>query len=139
MMKKSVVILIAIIYVASIALVSFFGLQFKVFEEVIPVERIEITNPGQKENATLGNYVMVDADGKSEVRYQIDYHVYPENATNTKVDFSFDATPTGCAEIDENGVVIFKDFEKGKYYTVKVYVVATDGSNAEDTITVIVR
>ena len=42
-MKKSVVIIIALIYVASVALVSFLGLQFKVFEEVVPVESIEIT------------------------------------------------------------------------------------------------
>ena len=41
-MKKSVIILIAIIYVASIALVSFFGLKFKVFEEVVPVESVKI-------------------------------------------------------------------------------------------------
>ena len=138
-MKKSVVILIAIIYVASIALVSFFGLQFKVFEEVVSVERVEITNPDQKESATLGSYVVITHDGKGEPRYQIDYHVYPENATNTAVDFSFDATPAGCAEIDEFGVITFKNFEKGKYYTVKVHVVATDGSNAEDTLTVILR
>ena len=43
-MKKSVVVLIALIYILSIALVSFFGLQYKVFEEVIPVERVEILN-----------------------------------------------------------------------------------------------
>lgn len=138
-MKKSVVILIAIIYIASIALVSFFGLQFKVFEEVIPVERVEITNEGQKQNDTLGSYVIVNHEGDKEPRYQIKYHVYPENATETAVDFSFDATPAGCAEIDEFGVITFKNFEKGKYFTVKVHVIATDGSNAEDTLTVILR
>lgn len=138
-MKKSVVILIAIIYIASIALVSFFGLQFKVFEEVIPVERVEITNEGQKQNDTLGSYVIVNHEGDKEPRYQIKYHVYPENATETAVDFSFDATPAGCAEIDEFGVITFKNFEKGKYFTVKVHVIATDGSNAADTLTVILR
>ena len=70
-MKKSVVILIAIIYVASIALVSFFGLQFKVFEEVIPVESVEILNDGLKHNDTWGNYVTVSPDASGEWHYQI--------------------------------------------------------------------
>ena len=44
-MKKSVVILIALIYVVSIALVSFFGLQFKTFNPIVyttsmPVDRM---------------------------------------------------------------------------------------------------
>ena len=43
-MKKSVVILIAIIYVTSIALVSFFGRAYKVFNEVIDVQSIESLN-----------------------------------------------------------------------------------------------
>ena len=133
-MKKSVVILIALIYIASIALVSFFGLQFKVFEEVIPVERVEIENDGLKYNETWGNYVVIRPNEKGEWRFQINHHVYPENATKTEVDYSFDASPEGCATIDKNGVVIFSGAG-----TVKVHVIATDGSNTEATITIIAR
>ena len=94
-MKKSVIILIALIYVASVALVSFFGLQFKVFEEVIPVESVKITNEGLKYNETWGNYYVVTPNEKGELRFQINYRVYPENATNTKVNFSYQAMPEG--------------------------------------------
>ncbi len=131
-MKKSVVILIALIYIASVVLVSFFGLQFKVFEEVIPVERVEITNQGLKYSETWGDYVVITPNDKGELRYQIDYHVYPDNATENGVTYSFDASPEGCATIDEYGLVTFS-----KAGMIKVRVIAADGSNAEDTITII--
>ena len=129
-MKKSVVILIALIYIASVALVSFFGLQFKVFEEVIPVERVEITNEGQKYNEQHGDYVVIRPDANGDVRYEIKYRVYPDNASNSKVDFAFENVD--WASKDENDVFTFT-----KSGALKVRVIATDGSNAEDTITIL--
>ena len=129
-MKKPVVILIALIYIASVALVSFFGLQFKVFEEVIPVERVEITNEGQKNSAQHGDYLVIYPDANGERRVKIDYHVYPDNATNTAVDFAYEEVD--YATVDEYGVVTFT-----KPGTLKVRVIATDGSNVEDTILIV--
>lgn len=131
-MKKSVIILIALIYVASVALVSFFGLQFKVFDEVVSVERVEITNEGQKNDEQLGNYVVIYPNEKGEWRYQIQYRVYPDNATETAVDFAYEAVD--YASIDENGVVTFTS--PGVF---KVKVIVTDGSNCEDTITILAK
>ena len=132
-MKKSVVIIIALIYVASIALVSFFGLQFKVFEEVISVERVEIINEGQKHSATQGDYIVIYPDEKGERRIKIDYRVYPDNASNTTVDFAYE--DVDYATVDEYGVVTFT--KSG--VSLKVRVIATDGSNAEDTILIIAK
>ena len=126
-MKKAVIIIIVLIYVASVALVSFFGLQFKVFEEVIPVERIEITNEGQKYSETQGDYIVTH-----ERRVKIDYHVYPENASNTKVDFAYEEVEG--VTVDEHGIVTFSG--PG---LIKVRVIATDGSNTEDTLLIIAR
>lgn len=131
-MKKSVVIIIALIYVASIALVSFFGLQFKVFEEVISVERVEITNEGQKYSESLGDYIVIYPNEKGERRVKIDYHVYPNDATNTTVDFAYEEVD--YATVDEYGVVTFT-----KPGVLKVRVIATDGSNAEDTILIVAK
>ena len=131
-MKKSVVILIALIYIASVALVSFFGLQFKVFEEVVDVERIEITNEGQDYSKMLGDYVVIHLDGKEEVRYQINYRVYPDNASKADVDIVFEEIPG--VTLDENDVFVFT-----KEGVIKARVIATDGSNTEDTLTIIVR
>ena len=114
-------------------MVSFFGLQFKVFEEVIPVERVEITNQVDDHNDTWGDYVVItQPNEKGEVRYQINYHVYPENATNAEVSFSYQASPEGCATIDEFGVVSFSSVGM-----IKVFVITTDGGDAQDTITIL--
>ena len=133
-MKKSVIILITLIYITSVALVSFFGLQFKVFEEIIPVERVEITNEGLDHNDTWGDYTVISPNEKGELRYQIHYRVYPENASNSKVNFSYQASPEGCATIDEYGVVSFSSAGM-----VKVFVITADGGDAQDTVTIIAR
>ena len=108
-MKKSVVVLIGIIYIASIALVSFFGLKFKVFEEIVYVERVELLNEDLKESTTSGfdYYTVIYPDENGERRYQIKYRVYPDNATDQTVDFIYDKETEGVT-IDENGVVIFE-------------------------------
>lgn len=131
-MKKSVITIIALIYVASVALVSFFGLQYKVFEEVVPVERVEITNEGQKPSATFGDYIVIEPNEKGERRIKIDYHVYPDNASNTTVDFAYEQVD--CASVDEYGVVTFS--APG---VLKVTIIATDGTNAQDSITIIAK
>lgn len=135
-MKKSVVIIIALIYVASIALVSFFGLQFKVFNEVIPVERVEITNKTTDADKlqtvpSLGDCIVIYPNEKGELRYQINYRVHPDDATNAEVTFALDGYN---ASIDQNGVVVFTDNGYAK-----IRVIAADGTNAEDTITIIAR
>ena len=135
-MKKAVIIIIVLIYVASIALVSFYGLQYKLFDEVVPVERIEITNEGQQYSEQMGDYIVKSPDEDGDRRVQITYQAYPENASNTKVDFAYDektAEKYGVT-IDEYGVVSFE--KKG---TIKVTNISTDGSNVEDSLLIISR
>lgn len=132
-MKKSVVILIAIIYVAAIALVSFFGLQYKVFEEIISVEKIEILNSGLKESDQWGKYIVIYPDENGDRRFQIEYRVYPDNATDNSVEFSYDKQNKNVT-VDENGVVTFQG--PGM---IKVQVTAKDGSAVSATITIIAR
>ena len=132
-MKKSVVILILVIYLASIALVSFFGLDFKIFEEVIYVEKIEILNKGLKHNDTWGDYVVITPDSEGALRYKIDYRVYPDEATNQDVSFAFDSQATGVT-VTDSGLV---EFESPGM--IKVKVVSTDGTNVEAAITIIAK
>lgn len=132
-MKKSVVILIALIYIASIAIVSFFGLQFKVFEEVVSVERIELLNSEALDESEIwGKYAIIRPDPSGNYKYHIQYRVYPDNASNPKVEFTFDKNSAPNVTVDENGLVTFSS--RGM---VKVYIIATDGSNIQETITII--
>ena len=101
-------------------------------EEVIPVERVEITNEGQKNSEQHGDYLVVYPDANGERRIKIDYQVYPDNASNTKVDFAYEEMEG--VTVDEYGVVTFS-----KPGVIKVRVIATDGSNAEDTLLIIAK
>ena len=133
-MKKSVVIIIAIIYIASIALVSFFGLQYKSFKETVYTTDIKITNADIKIDPDTGEkYVVIRPDAEGKRKYQILYDVSPDNATDKGVVFSYDEQNTSV-EIDEYGVVTFS--KKG---AVIVEVVAKDGSGAKDTIKIMAR
>ena len=149
-MKKSVVILIAIIYIASIALVSFFGLQFKVFNEEVYVDRIEVLNlaieeakgskyyqkipKGTNENGETiyDEYILVSIQETQQ--YDLNLRVHPDNATNKKVNYAIETSPNGCATIDENGVLTLH-----KTGTVKIVMSSADGSGAQTSITVIIH
>jgi len=105
-MKKSVVILIAIIYIASIALVSFFGLQFKVFNEIIYSNKIEILNEDIEIDTNGDPYARAQKGDDGVWRYQLTWRVYPDDVTNSAVTFSYD-NQNNTVSVDENGVVTF--------------------------------
>lgn len=132
-MKKSVIILIALIYIVSVALVSFFGLKAKVFNPVIYTESVELLNEGLKTNDEGGKYVVVRPDENGERKYQLLYRVHPDNATESGVIFSYDKDLT-YVSIDEDGVVTFTG--KG---VVVVEIIAKDGSGAKAAITIFAR
>ena len=121
-MKKSVVILIALIFVASVVCVSFFGLQFKTFNEIVYVERIELLDENLKTDDQGQKYVVIYPDENGERKYQIKYRVHPDNATENGVTFAYDKQNTSVT-VDENGVVTFA--KKG---AITVQIIAKDGS-----------
>ena len=138
-MKKSVVVLIGIIYIASIALVSFFGLKYKVFEEVVYVESVELLNEGLLApdfEADFDYYALVAPNEQGELRYQIKYRVHPDNATDQSVDFVLeDASGDGVqttATVDKNGVVIMDSVGTA----VIVTVIAKNGSGEKASVSV---
>ena len=133
-MKKSVVILITIIYVASIALVSFFGLQFKVFDEVIYTNKIELLNEDIKIDKNGKPYALAQKGDDGVWRYQLEYRVYPDNATNSEVIYSYDNL-NNTVSVDENGVITFT--KKG---VVTIEILPKDSSpNVSATLTVWAR
>ena len=135
-MKKSVVILIALIFIASVILVSFFGLQFKTFDEIVYVESIELLEddryPFKTDEETGEKYVVIRPDDNGVRQYQIKYRVHPDNATDDGVTFAYDTQNTAVT-IDENGVVTFA--RKG---VVTVQIIANDGS-AQTSIKIVSR
>lgn len=133
-MKKSVVILIAIIYVAAIAVVSFFGLQFKVFNQVIPVSEIVIDNKDLKESPYYPTpYATVYLDENGRAQYQIKCTVLPVEATNTNVTYAYDRQ-SAVASVDENGLVTFTGVG-----LLEIKLIPSDGSDVSAKITIVAR
>ena len=102
-MKKSVVILIGVIYFAAVALVSFFGLQFQVFKQDIEVTSVEILNESVKDGQVT---IYLDDSGKAQ--FLVEYQVLPNEATNKNVRFlltNFGETQAGS--IDSSGMITF--------------------------------
>lgn len=131
-MKKSVVILIALIFIASVVSVSFFGLKFKTFDEIVYVESIELLDENLKVDDQGVKYVVIRPDENGERKYQIKYRVHPDNATENGVTFAYDEQNTSVT-VDETGVVTFA--KKG---VVTVQIIAKDGS-AKTAIKIISR
>ena len=145
-MKRKLLVLIMALLIAMLSFTGCFNIkkfnfkedtlpfvtEEKITQEVIPVERIEITNEGQKYNEQQGDYIVVNLDANGDSRVQITYKVYPENASNKDVDFVYEEVDG--VTVDENGVVSFS-----KRSIIRVRVVATDGTNHEDSLLIIAR
>lgn len=134
-MKKSVIILIGVIYILAIVIVSFFGLKIETFNETVYVDEVKITNEGVKTAADGSKYVVINyLSGEEELTtYQLEWHVYPDDASRKMVDFLYDETKT-IATVNGFGTVVFN--KKG---SITVYVSSTDGSSKMDSITIFAK
>lgn len=132
-MKKSVILLIAIIYAASITMVTFFGLKYSnYFAETVPVEKIEIVGEGIKIDEEDGSkYIALYPDSNGNRTYQVEYKIYPEDAHNAEVEFVMDSP---FATVDENGLVTFT---KPGFHSATLFITSTDGTRVTDSITIL--
>ncbi|MBO5884785.1 MAG: Ig-like domain-containing protein [Clostridia bacterium] len=120
-MKKSVVVLILIIYIASVAFVGFLGMKMMTYNETVMVERIECINEDmvEVEEVKLGanglpeigtdgqevkiKYKKVTLRFTEGLKYQLETRAYPETA-NQAVVYEYTSS---IATVDENGLVSF--------------------------------
>ena len=132
-MKKSVIILIGVIYILSIAVVSFMGLKIDAFEETIYVKKIEITNEGVKVTPTGDLYIVVpyDFDSDEGTVFQLEWRVFPDDATIDAVKFIYDETIT-YATVSAWGAVMFYRAET----SISVTISSIDGSMVSQKITI---
>ena len=128
-MKKSVIIIIALVFVISVALVNFLGVNHKIFDEVISVSEISFSDERIGIDEKTGEkYLVLSPDESGNRIYQIQYVIGPENATDKNVLFAYDSQ-NGLASIDENGVVTFT-----RSGTIFVTITPADGSDCSDTL-----
>lgn len=77
-----------------------------------------------------GDYIIVLPNENGERKIQIEYTVYPENASDKTVEFKFEESDV--ASIDENGLITF--FGPGFF---KVKVVSATNEDVYDEILII--
>lgn len=131
-MKKSIILLIFVIYVASIVIIGFFGVKLASYDPVIYVKQIEILNDDLRTNADGDKYILHQfVEGELNV-VTLFTKVWPENATKRNVTYSYSSNDK--VEIDKIGNVIFS-----APTTVTVYIRSQDGANITEKITIIAR
>ncbi len=96
-MKKSTLIIILVIYVASIAAINFFGLSVKVYDKIINVTSVECINRDDEERGIIvseeeyGKYISVKFT-EPGMLFALEWRTFPDNATNKDVQFVYDKT-----------------------------------------------
>ncbi len=161
-MKKTIVIVILVVYIASIAVVNFFGLEIKVFDGITYVDEIyceSITIHNQepvtldpKQNLDGKPLFMFDfisapedepytTDDESIVQnpnaVQINYEVFPHLADETGVIFEYDKDAM-------EGVVVFHEISRTFVFlqpnrAITVTIKAIDGSNKSTQVVIMGR
>lgn len=151
-MKKINLIVIGIVFVASVILISIFGMKFVIINGTKPVTKIECTNTTDdhavvKENET-GKVIIVKfttagkvtSSGSASGTYlYISHRVYPDNATVKKVQYIYNRDLTRVSMIkddkgDELGLMLFSG---PCYFTLKI--MSTDGTSVFDSVDIWVR
>ena len=162
-MKKVIVIVILVVYLASIAVVNFFGLEIKIFDGIKYVESIQCnTITVQNENPvtlepkqTLSGNVPVFAfdfiPAPADAPYttedesivsnpnavQINYEIFPHLADETGVQFEYDKAAM-------EGVVVFHELSRTFVFlqpnrAITLTIKAIDGSNKSTQIVIMGR
>jgi len=161
-MKKTIVIVLLVVYIASIAVVNFFGLEIKIFDGITYVQEIKCNSVTvQNENpVTLESKQMLGGkqlfifefipadennpyttDDESIINnpnaVQINYEVFPHLANETGVKFEYDKETN-------DGAVVFHELSRTFVFlkpnrAVTVTIRATDGSNVATQIVLMGR
>lgn len=135
-MKKSVIVLIALIYVASIALVGFLGLKAKTYNEVIYVEKVEILNDyriNSKGEKVIDVYKT--EDGRREI--QLNCRVIPTDANDTGIVYTVAKEFEEYVIVDENGLVSMHDMSGP--LMVRIYVTSHENPTIKEEVKIYFR
>ena len=161
-MKKTIVIIILLIYIASIAVVNFFGLEVKVFDGITYVESIQcntitlrnenpVTLSPKQTLAGKPLFIFDFVPAPEDQPYsdddesiianpnaiQINYEVLPHLADETGVKFEYDTEAMEGAVVFHELSHTFVFLKPNKVITVTIK--ATDGSNKSTQICIMGR
>ncbi len=138
-LKKSVVLLVGLVYIISVVIVGVMGIKMRIFDEVKYVEDIVCTITSIKdavfETEDIGNYdYFYYLPYSEEIKIGIQSQVMPVDATNTRVRYYVaEDTPETISlttSNDDNSLIV----QFNEKYSLDIYVQSTDGKNLEKKI-----
>ena len=141
-MKKSVIILIAIIYVSAVAVVSFFGLKPEIVITDTKIAEIVIDEKTNNSGAKVTS--VYDEDGDGVWQYTVRFSISPDEVTNPSLSILAEPEEVVIGEIVEKEIIDgVKYMEFTVTHTVKetfdVTIRADDGGGASDKVTLRLR
>jgi len=141
-MKKSVIILIAIIYVSAVAVVSFFGLKPEIVITDTKIAEIVIDEKTNSSGAKVTS--VYDEDGDGVWQYTVRFSISPDEVTNPSLSILAEPEEVVIGEIVEKEIVDgVKYMEFTVTHTVRetfdVTIRADDGGGASDKVTLRLR
>lgn len=145
-MNKSTVLIIAVIYFASIVFISIFGMTSVVYNTVIPVTEISCLNESDKNTEVeySGDKKLIkikfesvgNVENLTGTMVQLNWRVLPDNASNKNVKFIYDQNTTRAEFIkDEGGNELGLILFLGKA-VLNVRIMSTDGSRVYEDVVV---
>ena len=121
--KKSVALVIAAVFFASIVIVGFFGMRVVSYNEKIYISEIRLTNPEIRASTDGSRYMIFDYRDGLTIPFTFD--VLPENATerNSVEVRIVSQSDEGVAEFISGNLIVYKPGS----FTVRA--MSTDGRN----------
>ena len=129
-MKKSVIVLLFIVYIASIVFINIFGMKLLAYNKDVYATSIECINTDMSVNpeTQLKTKSLHYAEG---LTYLIEHRIYPENVSIKTVEYLYDSDLITISDI---GVVSFLKKPTKLRTTVTVTIKTTDKTNVETKI-----
>lgn len=128
-MRKITTLIVAALYVIGIVVIGLFGMKIFNLGGSVYATNVVLMN-GEIEQVSKDMKLIWLGDYYDGMTFQLEWKVYPEDATDKSVYFSFDQSYGHT--VDENGLFTFAG---GTNFTVKI--VTADGSKKEDSVTLV--
>ena len=148
-MKKITLIFICIVFIASVLMVNFFGLEYKVYNEYIFANKIEIqavqVGPSsqitkqEEKNGTLWIYVTFtqnyDSNDETKTAVMLVPRILPDNTSDKSLNYVYDKNYTKAYFIEDAPIptIVFKEMPTAFTFSLR----ANDNGGAETKIRII--
>ena len=131
-MKKSVIILIALIYAASIVLVSYLGLRPKSYNDIIYPESLVIEN--KYETVKGEKHIDVKANEDGTGTFQFICKILPDDAKNKTIIYTVDDNVKDFVTISSDGLLTADAIIVETGFEFKVYITSQEKPSIRDSV-----